>query len=234
MTRTAPVAAIAAVLALAGCSSDDDSSDSGSGSGAETGQEQAQQQQQQQGEKGQKPEKKDPQSCEVRGINVVEGRTGTCNLNDKRFTLVNRRQTLELSELNARFLKITADDSLTGPVGEVPAEKGSTFVLARIMVTNNSPRRRRFNADFRQVRFRLAGQSYPTAQNGESAVPGSFFNQNRVLPPGGTQRGTVVFKAKAGVEDGFFQRGVDPQLLFWNWSTASGEEGPDGGIRLWQ
>jgi Domain of unknown function (DUF4352) len=187
-------------------------------------------------EKGKKKkEKKDPNSCEARGITVREGKTGTCTMNGKSYTVVKRNSTLELKEVAVKVGKITSANSLTGPVGTVRPKKGQVFIVAQFTVRNKLTRSAEFNRQFQQTRLRVTpAGGFPAAPNGESAVPDSFFNQSRKIPAGETQTGSVVFQAKSGVEKALKLRGSDPVILVWNFTEKASKGPASGAIRLWQ
>lgn len=183
---------------------------------------------------GKKEKKKDPRLCDVRGINVRVGKSGTCIREGKTFTVANRRSTLQLREIAVRVGKVRATGSLPGAIRTIDPEKGRTFVLVDLTVRNKLKRPAKFNANLKQVRLRVAGAGFATAQRAEGAVGNSFFNQNRTIKPGKTQKGVAVFQVKAGAAKALRRRGADPAVLIWNFTDQAGKEPPNGAIRLWK
>jgi len=211
-----------ALLVLAGCggprgNSDGNKTETGSAKKKKSGQ-----------------AKKDARSCEARGINVEQGREGTCIRDGTRFTVVDKGHVLRLREVTVRVLDVSTRSSLSGPVGVVKPEKGATFVLVELLVRNKSNTPEVFNRSEKQVRVLVAGAGFPVAPGGESVVPSSFFNQNRTLKPGQSQKGTAVFKMKSTAAQALELRGADPQVLIWNFSDATGQKPANGAVRLWQ
>jgi hypothetical protein len=226
LSRIIPLLVVA-VLAIAGCGGDDEGS-SASTDKAKTGEEKKKE------EEGGKKKKKDPRSCENLGINVREGKTGTCNQNGNPVTVVNKNTTLDLKEVAVDVGKISSKSSLPGPVGNVTPEKGMTFLIIELSVKNKLTRPAEFNKGFKQVRLRVAGAGFAPNEKGEGAVSNSFFNQNKRIQPQQIQKGTVVFQVKSRVPKSLSQRGADSVILLWNFTNEAGKDPPDGNIRLWK
>src|SRR5947208_11874172 len=81
-------------------------------------------------------EKKDTRLCDVRGINVQGGNTGTCIREKQWFTLVNRHSTLGLKELSVRLGKLSTKSEVPEPVGSVKAPTGRVFVVVNLTWRN--------------------------------------------------------------------------------------------------
>ncbi len=210
---------VLALVSFAGCDiGDDDSNGKSNAKRAEKG----------------KQDKKAQRTCEARGINVLEGKTGTCIRDKQRFTLVNRHSSLRLKELAVRLGKFSSKDTLPGPVGTVKPDKGKAFVLMDVTWRNRDARAHELSKDQKQLKLRIAEARFDEAMKAENAFPTSFFNQNKIVKPRGAQRGTVIFVVKATAVKALTQRGADPQLLVWNFSSVGKERPPDGAIRLWK
>lgn len=229
LNKTLLATAAALSLLVVGCGGDDSESAS-----TETTGKQAKKQKKDSDEKASNGEEKkaDPRACGKLKITPLTTKEGRCNREKGSFEFVNKGTTLKLSELDVEVNSAREESQVSGPAGTVKPEKGKTFVLVTMTWKNKDSRSRDLNEDNKQLRLRVGkggGAPYPKA---EQTYPNSLFNEQKVKPDG-KQRVTAIFQVKDSDAKGLELRGAAPHILVWNFKTATGENPPDGGIRLW-
>jgi hypothetical protein len=226
--RTIVIAALAAAAVAAGCGSSSSSSTSSPAAGTTATTKTA--------EANGKNAKKgaSERTCDNKGINLRQGKTGTCIRNGKVFTLVDKSQRVKVGDVSVQLLKVTTIGSVSGALGKANPGKRGRFVVAKLKVTNQGTKTIVFHRKQNQVRLRVSGQGVPEIFAAETATAGSFVNRNARLKRGETATGSVVFRMPSDKTKVLSARGADGQLLLWEPSNAGKNEPPDAAIRLWQ
>jgi hypothetical protein len=170
--------------------------------------------------------------CSALGIVPTSSKEGACLKDGKPFRLVNAKSALALGELTIRVRGVSKPSQLQTPLGVIKPEKGFAFIVLRLSWRHASGPSRQLNASNNQLRVRVAGGGFAPVLRAERAVPGSLFNSS-ALPAGRSQKVLTVLQMKKRFASAIAQRGADPELLVWKFSTKAGKDPPDGAIRLW-
>ena len=174
-------------------------------------------------------------TCDQMGINLRQGKTGTCLKNGSSFTLVNSNGTLKVGDESIKLRKTSTTGKVTGALGKADPGKDGTFVVVELKVRNDGKRSARFDRKQKQVRLRVAGGGVPESFPAETAIAGTFVNANKKIAPGKSQTASVVFRLPSDKAKVLDQRGADGQILFFTARNAAAKnKPPDGAIRLWQ
>jgi Domain of unknown function (DUF4352) len=165
MRRLTVVLAVSALTGLAGCGGDD-------GGSSET------------------TVSKDP--CEPKGINAEQGNTGTCARNGVTYTVVNKGETLELEELDAKLLSFKTLKRFEG-VGKNKATAKGTFVAVNLQVKNKTDKDQSFGGPgFEQTMLANGKKQYPEDAAANSVSKNSFVVKGKI-PAGEVRTGEVFF-----------------------------------------
>jgi hypothetical protein len=178
--------------------------------------------------------KVDPKACAKLGILPQSTKEGACNRGKNPIILVNGTSTLKLKELDVKVKKVSTASTVPGPAGPVkPPKKGMTFVLVELTWKNKDKKTQQLNSTQKQIKLNSQGGGGPVNQKAERAYSQSLYNAKPVKP-GKKGKGTAVFMVKSSAKNAVTQRGANPQLVVFEFSTAGKKKAaPDGSIRLW-
>jgi hypothetical protein len=204
------VAALVALLLLAGCGGSDEKSDNGSS-----------------------PKKFTTSTvqCDASGIDDSQGKTGTCARDGVTYTVVNKAQPLSLEELDAKVLKVTVTKVLKGQ-SKLPARQGHTWLVVVMQIKNKLDKPQRVGGPgFEQMMIGNGRVEYLEAPS--TVLRDSWF-QGGPVPANGTKTGRAVFEMTDHFARNFNSDKVNLGLVNFSDSGFTDQSKRVGVIRLWQ
>lgn len=185
----------------------------------------------------------DAGTCDTKGINDIEGRTGSCETDGVKYTVVDRADVLRFDDYTARLKKVSRLSSVKMPPGYAgPATKPSgKFVVARLTLHNRTARPLTLILLTSAGGLVVDGNTYAPAEDGAAANYESMnlgLKSINSIQPKATGDVLVVFDVPAKVAAKITSRGSALQLLpaseADSSSAAAGDAKEVGVLRFWR
>jgi hypothetical protein len=159
--------------------------------------------------------------CGAKEIDTGAHKEGTCTEGDTTIVVVNEDSVLKLQSLEARLLGTQERKTIGGPAGSKTA-KGK-FLTFELEVTNRTDAPATV-AEGQFVLY-LGGIHTESVEVEENYEPRSFLARSRVIPPGGSETGTVTFAASVKGAESLTESG---NLDVVNLGTSVSKYEPEG------
>jgi hypothetical protein len=141
--------------------------------------------------------------CDKREIDTGARKEGTCFEGGSELIVVNRHTELKMGTLGARLLGFQVRKTIRGPAGSKRAD--GEFVTFDVAVRNKTNHPAAVRAgQFVLFSEELVGEAVEVDERYE---PRSFVSRGRMIPPDGTEKGTVTFEASTDAAEAVAEAG---------------------------
>jgi hypothetical protein len=169
--------------------------------------------------------------CDGAGINDQQGKTGTCSRNGVTYTVVDKAQTLQLEELEAKVLKDQVTKVLKGQ-SKFPARQGHKWVVVQMQIKNKLDQPQRVGGPgFEQLTISDGKAHFIEAPS--TVLNNSFFELG-AIPAGGVKTGNEVFEVTDKFARDFPKLKVDLDIVNFSEAGFIDQAKHIGVIRLWK
>jgi hypothetical protein len=169
--------------------------------------------------------------CDAAGINEKQGKTGTCSRDGVTYTVVDKAQTLQLEELDAKVLKDEVTKVLKGQ-SKFPARQGHKWVVVNMQVKNKLDKPQRVGGPgFEQLTISSGKAHFLEVPS--TVLNNSFFELG-AIPAGGVKTGFEVFEVTDKFARDFPKLKVDLDIVNFSEAGFIDQAKHVGVIRLWK
>jgi hypothetical protein len=174
-------------------------------------------------------------SCDSKGINNTVGNTGTCIRDGITYTVVNKNQVLQLEQLDAKFVSMQIEQSVTeSPKRKAVANAGGQYVVVALQVKNKLDSPTRFGGPgFEQAELAIGGHQYPEGASATTLLRTDFLGHGP-LGAGKTFTGSVAFEVPTKLAENLAKEKAVLAISNFNDAGKIDTTKRLGIIRLWK